>query len=181
MYALRIGAMPDASEDSDEFSNGEFDDSAFEESPNGSPNRRKKEVPLSNDKYDLALNVSASMDDVSGQIHLQSGLSVRGEDSHITVSATLLCVCLQVADLGQSGRRGGGSAKSSGRDNREKLLKNDKFDEALDVSASHASSDFPPRDAARSLQFNAFVHASISIAVSSVSVSFGIYTLRLLS
>jgi len=53
------------SDDSDEFSNGEFDDSAFEESPNGSPARRKKEVPLSNDKYDLALNVSASMDDVS--------------------------------------------------------------------------------------------------------------------
>ena len=55
--------MP-ASDSEDEFSNGEFDDSAFEESL--SPN--KKEVPLSNDRYDLALNVSASMDDVSAKL-----------------------------------------------------------------------------------------------------------------
>ena len=56
--------MPEASDDSDEFSNGEFDDSAFEESPQAG---RKQEVPLSNDRYDLALNVSASMDDVSAR------------------------------------------------------------------------------------------------------------------
>jgi hypothetical protein len=48
----------------------------------------------------------------------------------------------QVADLGSPGGSRSGAPHSSIERNKERLLKNDKFDEALEVSASHASSEF---------------------------------------
>jgi hypothetical protein len=50
--------------------------------------------------------------------------------------------CQQVADLGSPGGSRSGAPHSSSDRNKERLLKNDKFDEALEVSASHASSEF---------------------------------------
>jgi hypothetical protein len=47
-----------------------------------------------------------------------------------------------VADLGSPGGSRSGAPHSSIERNKERLLKNDKFDEALEVSASHASSEF---------------------------------------
>ncbi|CAM9708284.1 unnamed protein product [Chrysoparadoxa australica] len=130
---MPLGSNKDSASD-DDFSKGDLEDSAFEESLGGAdPDSRRKEVSLVNDKYDLALEVSASAqsDDLPKKEQI---LKNDRFDEALDVSAS--------QDFGES------------KDEEERLtpkhmggtrsaldeMKNDKFDAAYDLSSADETS-----------------------------------------
>eukprot|EP00904_Undaria_pinnatifida_P008712 jgi/Undpi1/4971/HiC_scaffold_19.g08323.m1 len=141
-----------------EFSGGESDDSGFEESVD--PSDRKKEQRLENDKYDLALEVSASasMDaDAIGESRGSAGDEKEGSPPGDTAPE-------KQAKAGGGASAMGGSSKAvvkAPARQREPALsrnrsdekdgedvKNDQFDAAYDLSSADEDSSMDTREGA---------------------------------
>eukprot|EP00752_Nemacystus_decipiens_P005915 g5346.t1 len=144
-----------------EFSDDGSEDSGFEES--GSPTDHTKEQRLKNDKYDMALEVSASasMDaDAIGDERgspgeekgeRASGSDPSGDQAKIGAAADRLGM-VQSSDVPfASTARGRATASARGSSDDEKTgedVKNDQFDAAYDLSSADEDSSVDTREAA---------------------------------
>ncbi|CAM9399540.1 unnamed protein product [Ectocarpus sp. 8 AP-2014] len=131
-----------------EFSDDGSDDSGFEESVGSA--ERNKEQHLQNDKYDLALEVSASEADAlgDGSPGEEKGERASGSDSpdaRIGATADRLGLGSSTDAPSREAARGRGSssAQETGQD-----VKNDQFDAAYDLSSADEESSVDTREAA---------------------------------
>ncbi|CAM9113014.1 unnamed protein product [Scytosiphon promiscuus] len=143
-----------------EFSDGS-DDSGFEESMD--PTDHKKEQRLENDKYDMALEVSASasMDaDAVGEAKSSreeekgdhpSGSGTAGDQTKVGATADRLGMGQGVGSTFVEGSRSRATASAGGLSDDEKTgedVKNDQFDAAYDLSSADEDSSVDTREAA---------------------------------
>ncbi|CAM9145897.1 unnamed protein product, partial [Hapterophycus canaliculatus] len=146
--------------DPGEFSDGS-EDSGFEESVD--PTDRKKEQRLENDKYDMALEVSASasMDaDAVGEAKSSpredkggraSGSDTARDQTKVGATADRLGLEQGVDNTFAGGTRSRASASAGGLSEDEKTgedVKNDQFDAAYDLSSADEDSSMDTREAA---------------------------------
>ncbi|CAM9509843.1 unnamed protein product [Pylaiella littoralis] len=144
-----------------EFSDDDSEDSGFEESVG--PTDRKKEQRLENDKYDMALEVSASasMDaDAIGEGGSNPGEEKRDHvpgsgapDDHAKTGAAAdrlgLGQGLDVPFAREGRRRGTASTRESSDDEKAgEDVKNDQFDAAYDLSSADEDSSMDTREGA---------------------------------
>ncbi|CAM9189549.1 unnamed protein product, partial [Discosporangium mesarthrocarpum] len=136
-------------QDSDEFSDGEFEDSGFEESVG--PGQRKKERTLQNDKYDMALEVSASASMDADEMGELRGAAEQAKQENTlknskfdeTVSASMDYLSADVGSQHASGKAQAETAARGGRD-----VKNEQFDAAYDLSSGDEESSMDTRESA---------------------------------
>ncbi|CAM9132396.1 unnamed protein product [Choristocarpus tenellus] len=152
--------------DSDEFSNGELEESGFDDSVE--QNDKDKERKLLNDKYDMALEVSASasmdgdeMEDLRGAIEDRKRESILKNtkfDETLEVSASGDRLTSDLARKTDGKTVNKSVAEEKGRlgneDKAGRDVKNDQFDAAYDLSSADEDSSIDTRDSNRQSKSN---------------------------